>query len=263
MTTPRGILHPQTNTFSLTTHSPCQALTHLIERYWRVQWSMENAQTHQQATAPHPCVNLSIEGPQAMLVGIFDQRFERTLSGQGDVFGVKFKPGAFYLFHPVNASSLVGKIEPAEHVFADINLLVEQVNHHKQLQDKAIACDVYFSNRVHPTQPEYALVQRALETIITSPTMCTVTQLAQHLHITPRSLQRLFKKWVGVSPKWVICRYRVQGAIDAITDTPPNWTELAIQMGYYDQSHFINDFKSMVGMTPQQYNAQLRAKSVD
>ena len=181
MTKPRGILHRQTDAFSLTTHAPAKSLAHVIERYWRVQWAMEDAQTHQQATAPHPCVNLSVEGAQAMVVGIFDQRFERTLSGQGDVFGIKFKPGAFYLFHPVDASTLVGKIEPAQHIFPDMDCLVEDINHHTQLRDKARACDDSLAAYLQPTTPDYAVVQRAIETIIDSPTMCTVTQLARRL----------------------------------------------------------------------------------
>jgi AraC-like DNA-binding protein len=72
------------------------------------------------------------------------------------------------------------------------------------------------------------------------------------LHI--RTLQRLFGKYVGVSPKWVIQRYRLHEAAEWIRQgTASDWSKLSVELGYYDQSHFIRDFKAIIGQTPQSY----------
>ena len=71
-----------------------------------------------------------------------------------------------------------------------------------------------------------------------------------------RALQRLFGDYVGVSPKWVIKRYRLHEAVEQLAGgRPPEWSALAQNLGYFDQAHFIRDFKRLVGRTPADYAA--------
>jgi AraC-like DNA-binding protein len=69
-----------------------------------------------------------------------------------------------------------------------------------------------------------------------------------------RTLQRLFSQYVGVSPKWVIKRYRLHEAADQLgAGEVVDWAKLAVDLGYFDQAHFIKDFKTIVGQTPAEY----------
>jgi transcriptional regulator GlxA family with amidase domain len=77
-----------------------------------------------------------------------------------------------------------------------------------------------------------------------------------------RSLQRLFAGYVGLSPKAVLARYRLQDAaasIDAgaVTDL----AGLATELGWFDQAHFSRDFRSVVGVTPSAYLTRARAEA--
>jgi AraC-like DNA-binding protein len=73
-----------------------------------------------------------------------------------------------------------------------------------------------------------------------------------------RQLQRLFKEYVGVSPKWVIQRYRLLDAAERVAaGTIVNWADLALELGYADQAHFIRDFKGLVGRSPAEYARRL------
>ena len=62
----------------------------------------------------------------------------------------------------------------------------------------------------------------------------------------------LFNRYVGGGPKWVIRRYRMIEAVEALKSpgVMPNLATLADAPGYADQSHFTNDFRSMTGQTP-------------
>lgn len=81
-----------------------------------------------------------------------------------------------------------------------------------------------------------------------------VEQVSEWFQMSPRSLQRLFKQYVGVSPKWVIRLYRLQNAAEMLEGLDhQDMLELAMDMGYYDQSHFIRDFKAVIGKTPEVY----------
>jgi AraC-like DNA-binding protein len=72
--------------------------------------------------------------------------------------------------------------------------------------------------------------------------------------LTTRTLQRLFATYVGVSPKWVIQRYRLHEAAEQLAADPSiNQASLAAELGYSDQAHFVRDFKRIVGMTPAAY----------
>mgnify|MGYP004706876243 CR=1 FL=1 len=67
-------------------------------------------------------------------------------------------------------------------------------------------------------------------------------------------MQRLFKRYVGASARWVIKRYRVYEALERLSsDMNPDWAGLAQDLGYFDQAHFINDFRKLVGCTPAAY----------
>jgi AraC-like DNA-binding protein len=69
-----------------------------------------------------------------------------------------------------------------------------------------------------------------------------------------RALQRLFDEYVGPGPKWVIDRYRMIGALDSLNaGVKTSLTDLAYELGYLDQAHFIKTFQSLTGYSPSEY----------
>ena len=100
-------------------------------------------------------------------------------------------------------------------------------------------------------------------TVITFPAMHLThewgTDSPRHGHPLPNTLvhgvvERVFRHYVGVPVKWVLCRYRLQhAALEIETDSSVDFADLAVRLGWYDQAHFINDFRSMLGCTPGEY----------
>jgi AraC-like DNA-binding protein len=83
-----------------------------------------------------------------------------------------------------------------------------------------------------------------------------VDALAERASVSVRTLQRLFDEYVGVPPKWVVRRFRVQEAAERARDGGGvDWAALAADLGYADQAHFVHDFKAQVGRTPTDYAA--------
>jgi AraC-like DNA-binding protein len=81
-----------------------------------------------------------------------------------------------------------------------------------------------------------------------------VEDLVDRYGLNKRTLQRLFARYVGVSPKWVIQRYRLHEAAEQLSTVETvNQAELALSLGYSDQAHFVRDFKSIVGVSPAAY----------
>jgi transcriptional regulator GlxA family with amidase domain len=81
-----------------------------------------------------------------------------------------------------------------------------------------------------------------------------VQEIAAANHLAPRTLQLLFRRYVGVSPQVGAQGLRIHEACERLAAaTPPGWTTLALDLGYYDHAHFIRDFGLVVGRSPAQY----------
>jgi AraC-like DNA-binding protein len=105
----------------------------------------------------------------------------------------------------------------------------------------------------------HPLIDFALKTLQAAPGSVMVAELARTTGLSPRRLSQLFAEHVGVSPK-LYCRIlRFQQAVQQLhygVDIP--WSELALACGYYDQSHFANDFRAFSGLSPTNYSAATR-----
>ena len=88
-----------------------------------------------------------------------------------------------------------------------------------------------------------------------------VADVTDRFGMSTRALQRLFERYVGVSPKWVLRRYRLHEAAARLAEgTGGTWAEVAVELGYFDQAHFIRDFTRAVGMTPVAYAEACRRR---
>ena len=82
-----------------------------------------------------------------------------------------------------------------------------------------------------------------------------VNALAHHAGVTERHLQRLFLRDIGLSPKQFLRTLRFQEVVRQLqTSTPTRWADLAQRFGFYDQAHFIRDFKAFTGETPSHWH---------
>ncbi len=84
--------------------------------------------------------------------------------------------------------------------------------------------------------------------------------LARRSALGKRTLQRLFGEYIVVSPKWVIRRYRLHEAIERLRSGERlDYAQLALELGYFDQAHLINDFKFLLGYTPAGFQRMRQA----
>jgi AraC-like DNA-binding protein len=121
---------------------------------------------------------------------------------------------------------------------------------------------------LHNFAPVYddALAQVTLlvEAIMHDRTITKVDHLVARFQRNKRAIQRLFHERVGVSPKWVIQRYRLHEATEqAAAGDVVDWSKLAVELGYFDQAHLIKDFKALVGKTPAEYAKQVEVSPIE
>jgi AraC-like DNA-binding protein len=248
-----GILDPDAarRHFRLTRYPPSADLADLVERHWIVEWDLEMPFTQELVT--HPCVNLVFEAHVALIHGVITGRGAKEIAGHSKAVGVKFRPGGFHPFLPIPAWRLTDNAMTLEEAFG--------ANPHAAVlaagSDRAQIAVVEDFLRGLPRAPDplVAEVVEIFRLILRDPSLLRVDQLAARLGRSPRALQRLFREYVGVTPKWVLQRLRLHEAAERMRDGDGDWASLALDLGYFDQAHFINDFRRVVGRSPGEYAA--------
>jgi AraC-like DNA-binding protein len=236
----RGILEPEQarQHFTLTRVRPAEDLAHLIERHWMVEWDLTEPFTQEIVT--HPSVNIAFQDPPT-IHGVVTGRFQRELIGSGRVIATKFRPGGFHAFHPIAAHTLTDKVIPADDVLGPMR--------------PTTFAEIEDGLRAHgwtddPRIDEIVALHAAM---LADPAITRVEQLASAAGYSERTLQRLFREYVGVKPKWVLQRIRLHEAAERMADGDGDWAGMALDLGYFDQAHFIKAFKAVVGRSPADY----------
>jgi AraC-like DNA-binding protein len=231
-------------------------LADLVERHWLVRWHLPEGRRASVTLLPHPCVNLVFDRGQVAIAGVGQERFTYEYSGEGRVFGVKFRPGAFLPFLGGPVSQLTGQAVPLATLWGadDARRFAGELATSADLDDLVAVAERHL--RAHWPQPdlEVAIVGRIVHALLHDRSVSRVDDVSARFGLSARSLQRLFQRYVGVSPKWVLQRYRLHEAAARLAEgTGGTWAEVAVELGYFDQSHFIRDFTRAVGMTPVAY----------
>lgn len=236
-------------------------LSDVVERHWIVEWDLPAGMSFTQALIPHPCVNIAFESGRGAVFGIPSRGAARTLIGRGSALGIKFRPGGFAAFTTLAMTDLRDRVIPLEQLYGPAGREVcRAVAGAPSEGAKLAATEAFLRAARRELEPGQALVQMVVVEMLAAAGTVRVAELARAHGVSPRSLQRLFRRYVGVSPKWALTRYRVQAAAERIALEPPvSLAELAQDAGFSDQAHFTRAFRGLVGQTPRQYALACRA----
>lgn len=169
-----------------------------------------------------------------LLAGQIRKFFYLENSGVTDIFGIKLKPTAVTHIFDIPMTDKVDKV-----VKLGVDIDVRNVNE--------------FFSQLCRNYPVDHPADRAVEMIFAKKGMVNITSICKDLSIGERYLQQLFKKYVGVTPKFFARIVRFAYIFQLIKDEDPNWADVVYEAGYYDQSHFIRNFKAFTGEDPSRY----------
>lgn len=258
----RGILHARSgeHKFNLSRFQPTDEVSFFVQHYWVIEWDLREQCPYRQTVLTHPNVNLVFEKNRTRIYGVTPETSSHVLEGRGKVVGVKFKPGGFYPFWKDSVANLTGHSIPLEDVFSiDSQSLEEAVLSEKDNSKAVERVDAFLMKQLPKPDLNVQLVNEIVQLIQEDRSILKVEEAAQRAGMHVRTMQRLFERYIGISPKWIIKRYRLHEAAEAIEEEASlNWSQKSLDLGYYDQSHFIRDFKAILGCSPEEYIRELR-----
>jgi len=190
--------------------------------------------------------------PRAIIVGTRARYEVIDTADMEEIVGIVIQPGGFAGLFRERADLFFERSVGLEEVSAGTSL-VERLCEFPAPVDKLRTLEVFLSGRLHPGTRRSELVDHAMH-LLRGRRFC-VAECAGSVGVSERRLSQVFREQVGLSPKmW--CRIgRFQTAVRALhngVDVP--WPELALNCGYYDQSHFANDFRAFSGINPTTYS---------
>ena len=263
---PKEILNPfsAAKQYSIEKYQPCEPLENFIECYWVLHWDpywiSSTNPPYVCEVLPSPYINMTFMPRGPRITGIPKGKLSYELKDISPILGVQFKPGGFYPFWQQSVHQLTDTFIAAGEVFFEIdNELNTQL---LAMQDSKIALKHIEGILLKQLPQQDKNIERIGKIIedATSVDNPPVTAIADKYSMSVRSLQELFKHNVGVGLKWIILRNRLQKAVQrTIVEESPNWSLVAVDLGYVDQSHFINDFKRVIGVSPKNYLQILRS----
>ena len=251
-----GVLHPKKSIqhYHLRRYQPAPELASLVDQFWFVSWDLRGQPEHIQQNLPDPNMHLVISKQGAKVMGPVSKKYSFTMQGQSKIIGVKFNLGALVEHLSCCASDAVDKEFELKNLFAfDQQELQKQALNNTDDETVIKHLTLCLLDYLPSSTKQLRIAQTQVEQIKTNNNINRVEQLADLSHTSVRNLQRLFKTYVGLSPKWLIRKYRLHHAMTMLEEHNISFTELATRLDYSDQSHLIRDFNEFLNITPRQY----------
>ena len=201
----------------------------------------------------------SLEVTEAMGVGTMTRPL--VLSGEMPDFfvGVRFRPGYAMNALGIPASELTDDRAAYSSLSAESELDLDVLSRLETNEARLDGVVALVRRRLLGATHVPLSVRAAIQRIEVAGGNLRVASLAEDIGITRQQLARQFATHVGIAPKTFARVMRARAALaraDAARAAYPreiDWSAIACDLGYYDQPHFIDDFKALTGMTPSRW----------
>lgn len=266
---PRGVLKGSGELDGRIKHEryhPSEDLAVFIEHFWIVEWDLRGREPFLAETLPHPSVHMAFyHDGRAEIGGPATAKFSTQLEDLGGVFAAKFTPAGFYPFANGSVSRFTDTKKTIGDIFGESGAaLTDQILAAATIEGRVSLVEDFLQARLPAHDENVETISRMVYATANDREITKVEQLADRNAVTVRSLQRMFAKYVGVSPKWVIRRYRLHEAAEQLGNgRTVDYADLAVELGYSDQAHFLRDFKSVVGVSPGAYAKDNRSRTAN
>jgi AraC-like DNA-binding protein len=243
---------------------PAPALAHLIECYWIIENDEPDGEA--QKVIPDGFAELVFhyknqfqiningywqEQAKYLIAGQITKFFYLRDTGPAGMVAVKLKPAALTQLFGVSMEQITDQtIAIADFENPKLRELLDQVLPFVDQHQAKQVFDRFFTALL---PAEETPITNAIQLIFETKGLVTVAKLAEAAKVSSRQLSRLFTKYIGVAPKYYCRIIRFNYIYELIQDKKREWAEIVYLSGYYDQSHFIRDFKAFTGEDPSAY----------
>lgn len=169
---------------------------------------------------------------------------------------IRFRPGTAWAILQVPLIELKEKVLDAELILGtDFFTFREKLLFCLHPEEKFAVAEAYFEGKLKKQTTHHPVIQYSIARILMNPAQVTIKDIVQKTGYTHKHLISLFGKYTGVHPKQYVNILKFQQVVHLLEsgEEIKSWARFALDCGYYDQSHFINEFKRFSGLNPTAY----------
>lgn len=250
-------------------YKPCELLSGFVECYWTAYADKPPFREHE-SLIPDGTIEMMFnfgddysqikEGKRTLvkgshIIGIRKESLRISQTNNQELFSVRFKLGGIYPFIRI-------PVYMYSNDFYGLDLLMG--NEYRELEERLYnvrtdrgrvsIMEQYLLRKLQGKIPdEYEFVKAGLDHVIGSPS-AGIKSLADRLNTNYRTLERRFENVVGLNPSELLKIRRFNKSVLLMYSCKyDSFTEIAYESGYYDQSHFIREFRQLTGLTPREF----------
>lgn len=252
------------------TFEPHQELASLVKCYWTLE-SPEEVPPEKQTIVPDGCMEMifhygdlyvqytemgkSIVQPRCFVIGQLTRPLEIEPTGETGIFSVRFHPNGFLPFATIPIKEMENKAVSLDKLFGKDGADIEdKILNAPSTLERIKLIEGFLLKRLTDAETVDNIVKSTVEIILTANGQLSVDELSRQTNINRRQLERKFSSVIGLSPKQLSKTIRLQATLKMLLSNQfTSLTALAYENEYYDQAHFIKDFKELTGFTPREF----------
>ncbi|MCB1584035.1 MAG: helix-turn-helix transcriptional regulator [Marinicella sp.] len=200
------------------------------------------------------CDGIWQQREEAFVGGLHQQSYQLKLPPETEIISVRFKHGAFKYFFSGRLNDFVNQKVPITELWSQAGKqlqmkLKSQVNQIQKLQIIAAFIESQLNTQQH------SVIDQSVRSILNCKGMIDMESLERQSFLSTAQFRKRFREEVGLSPKKYAKVIKINAILNELEQQKgqKNLTDLVYAYDYFDQSHFIRDFRSVVGKTPTQY----------
>lgn len=227
--------------------APCTALAPFI----RCFWADDHTSAREILVIPDTCMDIILKiGKGGFFCGMDEGAFYSVDRGT-EMFGIRFYAWTARLFSKRDFSETGGGRFELGEFFDGTEELVCAAERANSFKERAAAAEKWLLERLCGIRPDNDLLNAA-DLIIAKHGVVKIPDLSMHTAMSSRTLERLFLRNMGVSPKTFSSLVRYQMLWQDMLRPDFNVTDAVEKFGYSDQPHLLNDFRRRHLMNPRQ-----------
>ncbi len=252
------------------TFEPCNELSTLIKCYWTLESPKEET-PEKQIIVPDGCMEMifhygdlyrqylengtSIVQPKCFVFGQLTRPLEIEPTGETGIFSVRFHSNGFLPFTTIPIKDMENRTVSLAEMFEKDGIDIEQkILAATTTSERIQLIEAFLLHRLTDKKIIDRIVKSTVDMILTANGQLSVEELSKQTRINRRQLERKFSSAIGLSPKQLSKTIRLQATLKMLLGKKfTSLTSLAYENEYYDQAHFIKDFKELTGFTPKEF----------
>jgi len=200
---------------------------------------------------------ITIIQPRSFIFGQITNYIEIAPTGKSGIVAARFLPEGLAPLLDVPVASLENKAVELTILFGEkAGALEQQVIKSKNNSERIHYIEEFLLSHLGEQQQIENITKSCVDAIVRSQGQLGMTALAVKVNTHRRQIERRFSEVVGMSPKQLSRVVRLQATLKMMEQKKfDTLTSLALENGYYDQAHFIKDFREFTGMSPKSFFA--------